>query len=195
MRRTFGMFGCGVQGREHVKFIVKTLPKLKKIYINDSRPEMMDQLIREVQPQVEVEIVKADPKTVAASCQVMSSATIILLDPLSVVKREWVGKGQTILPCDLNTFWEPSIQREADKYFVDSIDEHELFAGMGYFPEGLPRIVAQTGEILAGLQPGRTSKDELIVCSNIGISVCDMVMGRAIFEQAMAQGIGRKLPL
>ncbi|MBO7668315.1 MAG: ornithine cyclodeaminase family protein [Firmicutes bacterium] len=192
---TFGMFGCGVQGREHVKYIVKTLPKLKKIYINDSRPEMMDELIREVKPYVDVEIVKADPKTIATSCEVMSSATIILLQPLSVVKREWVSKGQTILPCDLNTFWEPSIQLEADKYFVDSIDEHELFNGMGYFPDGLPRIWAQTGEILAGLKPGRTSPEELIVCSNIGISVCDMVMGRAIFESAMAQGVGRRLPL
>ena len=192
---TFGMFGCGVQGKEHVKYIVKTLPKLKKIYINDSRPEMMDELIEEVKPYVDVEIVKADPKTIATNCEVMSSATIILLEPLSVVKREWVSKGQTILPCDLNTFWEPSIQLEADKYFVDSIDEHELFNGMGYFPDGLPKIQGQTGEILAGLIPGRTAKDELIVCSNIGISVCDMVMGRAIFEKALAAGVGRRLPL
>ena len=148
-----------------------------------------------MKPYVDVEIVKADPKTIATSCEVMSSANIILLQPLSVVKREWVSRGQTILPCDLNTFWEPSIQPKADKYFVDSIDEHELFNGMGYFPDGLPRIWAQTGEILAGLKPGRTSPEELIVCSNIGISVCDMVMGRAIFESAMAQGVGRRLPL
>ena len=191
----FGMFGCGVQGREHVKYIVRTLPKQKKIYINDVNPAMEDELILEVKPFVDVEIVKADPKTITASCEVMSSATIILLQPLSVVKREWVSKGQTILPCDLNTFWEPSIQLEADKYFVDSIDEHELFNGMGYFPDGLPQIQAQTGEILAGLKPGRTSPEELIVCSNIGISVCDMVMGRAIFEKAMARGVGRRLPL
>ena len=192
---TFGMFGCGVQGREHVKYIVKTLPKLKKIYINDSRPEMMDELIREVKPYVDVEIVKADPKTIATSCEVMSSATIILLQPLSVVKREWVSKGQTILPCDLNTFWEPSIQLEADKYFVDSIDEHELFNGMGYFPDGLPRIWAQTGEILAGLKPGRTSPDELIVCSNIGISVNDIAVGQSFLMKALEKGIGTILPL
>ena len=192
---TFGMFGCGVQGREHVKYITRTLPKLKKIYVNDVRPEMADELIAEVQPQIEVEIVKADPKTIATTCQVMSSATIILLEPLSIVKREWVSKGQTILPCDLNTFWAPAIAREADKYIVDSIDEHELFASMGYFPEGLPAITCQTGEILAGLKPGRTAKDELIVCSNIGISVCDVVMGRAIFDQALKTGLGRRLPL
>lgn len=194
--KTFGMFGCGVQGVEHVKFIVKTLKQLEKIYIYDVVPERMDQLMREVKPFVDVEIVKAkDPKEVAEKCEVMSSATIILLEPLSVVKKEWVSKGQTILPCDLNTFWEPAISREADKYIVDSIHEHELFNGMGYFPDGLPKITCETGEILAGLERGRTSSDELIVCSNIGMSVCDVVMGKAILDKAIEMGLGRKLPL
>ncbi len=192
---TFGMFGCGVQGQEHVKFIVRTLKKLKKIYINDVRPEMMDALIENVKPFVDVEIVKSDPKTMAENCDVMCSATIILLKPMGIVKKEWVHAGQTILPCDLNTFWDPAIQTGADKYFVDSIDEHELFNGMGYFPDGLPKICGQTGEVLAGLIPGRTSADELIVVSNIGMSVCDVVMGRAIFDKAVEMGIGTRLPL
>lgn len=192
---TFGMFGCGVQGQEHVKFIVKTLKNLKKIYIYDVRPEMMDVLIENVKPYVDVEIIKSDPKSIAEKCEVMSSATIILLEPLGVVKKEWVHAGQTILPCDLNTFWEPSIQREADKYFVDSLEEHELFEGMGYFPDGLPKVCGQTGEVIAGLIEGRTSAEELIVVSNIGMSVCDVVIGKAIFEKAIEMGLGVKLPL
>ncbi len=63
----------------------------------------------------------------------MSSATIILRDPLKVVKKEWVRKGQTIIPCDLNTFWDPEICRMADKYIVDSKEEHKLFEGMDTF--------------------------------------------------------------
>ena len=194
--RTFGMFGCGVQGVEHVRFIVKTLKKLEKIYIYDIRPEMMDSLIGEVGDEAGVAIVKADsPRRIAEDCEVMSSATIILLDPMSVVKREWVAKGRTILPCDLNTFWDPAIPLQADKYIDDSIHEHKLFDEMGYFPDGLPRIACETGEVLAGLAPGRTSKDELIVCSNIGMSVCDVVMGKAILDKAVEMNIGRKLPL
>ncbi len=191
----FGMFGCGVQGIEHVRFMSRALPRLKKIYINDVRPESEDQLIAAVGPEVDAELIKADPQTIAEKCEVMASATIILLETLSVVKREWVSPGQTILPCDLNTFWDPAIQREADKYFVDSIEEHRLFAGMGYFPGGLPEIKGETGEVLAGLIPGRTGKDELIVVSNIGMSVCDVVMGKAIFEKALQMGLGVKLPL
>jgi ornithine cyclodeaminase/alanine dehydrogenase len=193
---TFGMFGCGVQGTGHVKFIVKTLKKLKKIYIYDVSEKAMDQLIAEVQPEIDVEIVKGKyPQALAEKCDVMSSATLIVRDTLSIVKNEWVSKGQTILPCDLNTFWDPKIPQRADKYITDSKEEHELFASMGYFPDGLPEIACETGEILAGLKQGRTSKDELIVCSNIGMSVCDMVVAREIFDLALEKNIGVVLPL
>jgi len=193
---TFGMFGCGVQGVAHVRFIGKTLKKLKKIYVYDVAPEAMDNLINETIDEVGVEIIKCpDARAVAENCEVMSSATIILLEPLGVVKKEWISGGKTILPCDLNTFWDPAISREADKYIVDSAAEHELFRDMGYFPDGLPEITCETGELLAGLREGRTSADELIVCSNIGMSVCDVAVGKAILENAMAMGLGVKLPL
>ena len=167
--KTFGMFGCGVQGICHIRFIVKTLKELEAIYIYDVHPEAMDKLIEAVKDEVTVPIIKASSvEEVVRNCDVLSSATIIVREPLCLAKKEWVRKGQTILPCDLNTFWDPAIALEADKYIVDSIDEHELFAGMGYFPDGLPKVVAETGEILAGLKEGRTSEDQLIICSNIG---------------------------
>lgn len=193
---TFGMFGCGVQGHGHVEFITYTLKSLEKIYIYDIDEKAMDNLIDNVQPKIDVEIVKGkDPEEVVKSCEVLSSATVILKTPLSMVKEEWVSKGQTILPCDLNTFWEPTIAKKADKYIVDSIDEHELFEEMGYFPDGLPDIYCETGEIIAGLKKGRESKDELIVNSNIGMAVEDIVLGREILNRALKGGMGRKLPL
>jgi len=193
---TFGMFGCGVQGVGHVRFVAKTLKHLKKIYIYDKFPEMMDRLIDQVKDEVHVPIVKASSiEEVVKSCEVLSSATFIIREPMKLAKKEWVSKGQTILPCDLNTFWEPEIALHADKYFVDSIDEHQLFEGMGYFPDGLPQVVGETGEILAGLNEGRTNADELIVCSNIGISTNDIAMGQAIFANAIKNGIGKKLKL
>jgi ornithine cyclodeaminase/alanine dehydrogenase len=193
---TFGMFGCGVQGVEHVKFAGLVLDKLKTIYIYDVKEENMDRLIAQVQPTVQAKIVKGRGfEEVTRSCEVLSSATFIVKRPYAFVKREWVGKGQTILPCDLNTFWDPAIPMEADKFIVDSLEEHQLFDRAGYFPGGLPRITCETGQILAGVRPGRESRDELIVCSNIGMSVCDVVVGRAVLDRALDRDLGLKLPL
>ena len=194
----FGMYGAGVQGRAHLRYIPHTLKNLKKIYVYDIHEDVLDKTIAEVQPEIDVEIVKAScPQEIAEKCETMSSATIILRDPLCVVKDEWISKGQTIVPCDMNTYFDLKAQYRADKYIVDSIEEHQLFADMGYFPEdkGLPEVYAQTGEILAGTRPGRESDDELIVCSNIGISVNDIAVGQSIMMKAFEKGVGTILPL
>ena len=194
--KTFGMFGCGVQGMNHVRFIVETLKELDRIYIYDKFPEAMDRLINTLKDEVHVPIIKASsPREVVDNCEVMSSATFIVREPMKLVKKEWIHQGQTILPCDLNTFWDPEIALNAAKYIVDSIDEHKLFDEMGYFPDGLPKIACQTGEILADPSKGRTNEDEIIVCSNIGISTNDVAMGQAILTNALKNGTGRKLPL
>lgn len=194
--KEFGMFGCGLQGIEHCRFIGHTLKDLEKIFVYDIRREAMDQLVAAVQPQVEQEIICGNnPETVTRSCAVLSSATVILLKPLAVVKDQWVSAGQTILPCDLNTFWDPVTSKRADKFIVDSAEEHRLFAGMGYFPDGLPQIHGETGEVLTGQIAGRETRDELIVCSNIGMAVCDVVVGKEVFMRALESGIGRILPL
>ncbi|MCL2579502.1 MAG: ornithine cyclodeaminase family protein [Oscillospiraceae bacterium] len=193
---SFGMFGCGVQGVAHVRFVVKALKKLKKIYIYDTRAQAMDDLITQVKGDVPVEIIKAkSPKEIAENCQVMSSATVIMREPLAAVKDEWISAGQTILPCDLNTFWDPKTQKRADKYIVDSAAGHKLFAEIGYFPDGMPEVYAQTGEVVAGIAKGRESDKELIVCSNIGMSVFDVAMARFIFNKALDMGVGTKLTL
>ena len=194
----FGMYGAGVQGRAHLRYIPHTLKNLKKIYVYDIHEDVLDKTIAEVQPEIDVEIVKAScPQEIAEKCETMSSATIILRDPLCVVKDEWISKGQTIVPCDMNTYFDLKAQYRADKYIVDSIEEHQLFADMGYFPEdkGLPEVYAQTGEIRAGTRPGRESDDELIVCSNIGISVNDIAVGQSIMMKAFEKGVGTILPL
>jgi ornithine cyclodeaminase/alanine dehydrogenase len=193
---TFGMFGCGVQGIEHCRFIVHTLKNLKKIFIYDINEAAMDNLIEIVQPKIDVEIVRGKtPEFVAKSGQVLSSATVILLEPLAVIEDNWISAGQTLLPCDLNTYFDPVTLKRADKYLVDSKEEHELFAAMGYFPGGLPEVTGETGEVLAGTISGRDHKNELIVCSNIGMAVCDVVVGKKVLIKALENSLGRKLPL
>ncbi|TXC99877.1 ornithine cyclodeaminase family protein [Streptomyces sp. ISID311] len=193
---TFGMFGCGVQGIEHVRYAALAMPKLETIFVYDTNEAAADALIAELQPELDLRIIKGEsPEAVTKSAEVLSSATVILREPLAVVKDEWVTAGQTVLPCDLNTFWDPRTARRADKYIVDSIEEHELFASMGYFPDGLPEVAAETGEVLAGVSPGRENSDEIIVNSNIGMAVCDIAVGHAIMHRALERGVGVRLRL
>jgi ornithine cyclodeaminase/alanine dehydrogenase-like protein (mu-crystallin family) len=192
----FGMFGAGVQGREHVLFAGHYLDKLEEIVVYDRFPEVAEKMVAEIQSEVRVPIrVGNSIEEIVKECEVLSSATVVVREPQSHVKDHWVSAGQTIIPCDLNTFWAPEISHRADAYIVDSTDEHDLFVEMGYYPGGSPTITAETGEVLADLKPGRTSAEQLIVNSNIGMAVCDMAVASAIHEAALEAGVGVTLEL
>jgi ornithine cyclodeaminase/alanine dehydrogenase len=193
---SFGMIGCGVQGRQHVANISKVLPRLKKIYVFDTYEPAADKLIRDLQPGIGAKIVKAESfEEIAKSSEVLASATVITEKPEPEIKDAWIGKGQTLLLCDCHSLYEDATMKRADKYLLDSVEQHNLLIGYGYYPEGLPAVYGETGEVAAGLRKGRENPEELIVCNNVGMAVEDMMMVRVLFDRALELGIGRKLPL
>ncbi len=193
---SFAQFGCGVQGVEHVYYMLEALPKLERIAVYDRDVSRADALVAEIQKISDVKITRGESlEAMAKEHEVLSSATLILKESLALVKKEWGGAGQLILPIDLVTFFDAEIPGMADRFFLDSTDEHVLFDQMGYLPLGIPEITAETGEVLAGLKPGRTSPDELIVVSNTGMSVNDVTLGKFVLDKALEAGVGRILPL
>jgi len=193
---SFGMIGCGVQGRAHVGMIERVLGKLETITVFDIYEPAMDRLVEELQPKVRARIVKAKSyEELVKNSQVVASATAITSKPEPKIRDEWVQGGQTLLMCDMHSLYEDATMKRADKYFLDSIEEHELFKGYGYYPDGLPHICGETGEVAAGLKKGRENAGELIACNNVGMAVEDMMVARTVFERALEAGMGTRLPL
>lgn len=194
--KTFGMIGCGIQGRANVRMVENILKDLDTIYVFDMFEAAMDTLIAEVQPFVKAKIVKAASlEELVRSSEVIVSALPIVHSPNPPVKKEWVHKGQTLVCLDCHTVYEDAVYKAADKYYVDSREQHELLVGYGYYPHGLPAITGETGELAAGTVPKRTSKDELVVFNNVGMASEDMMCAKIIFERALKMGLGLKLPL
>ena len=194
--KTFGMIGCGIQGKSNVKMVENILKNLETIYIYDMYESAMDALIAEDQPFVKAKIVKASSlEELVRSCDVITSALPIVHSPHPPVKKEWVHKGQTLVCLDCHTVYEDAVYKSADKYYVDSKEQHELLIGYGYYPHGLPEITGETGELAAGSVPRRESDDELIIVNNVGMASEDMMCAKIIFERALKMGLGIKLPL
>jgi len=194
--KSFGMIGCGIQGKAHIKMVEMVLKKLEKIYVYDIYESSMDRLIEELQAKVNARIVKAKSyEELAKYSEVIASAIPIAHKPEPKVKDEWISKGQTLITCDCHSVYEDAVYKRADKYLCDSIEQHKLLEGYGYYPWGLPEIYGETGEVPAGLKKGRENKEELIVSNNVGMAVEDMMVARRIFDRAIEKGLGIKLPL
>jgi ornithine cyclodeaminase len=79
-----------------------------------------------------------------------------------------------------------------DKLIVDDWEQYRTVGEIWYQP--LPESPhGETGEIVAGLKPGREAPEERIVAFNKGIAVHDILMGSALLERAAAKGLGTEL--
>lgn len=193
---TFGMIGCGIQGKANVKMIESTLTKLKTIYVYDLYEASMDALIAECQPLVKAKIVKClKVEDLVRQSNVMISAVPIAHKPSPFIKNEWVQDGQTIVCLDCHSAFEDAVYKRATHYYCDSIEQHQLLEGYGYYPQGLPEITGETGALAAGLVPGRSSEKDLMIFNNVGMAVEDMSCAKMIFERALEMDLGIKLPL
>lgn len=194
--KTMGMIGCGVQGKQQVSMVARAYPQIEKIYIYDRYEAAQDALIEECRKYTKAEFIKADWETLARNSEVIFSAAYIPSVPNPQIKDEWLPKkGQTIIASDCHTHYEDVSIKAADKYYCDSIEEHELFVTYGMYPWGLPPITGETGTALAGVVPGRENDDEFIFVNNVGMAVEDIVVARKIFDTALEKGIGKKMPL
>jgi ornithine cyclodeaminase/alanine dehydrogenase len=173
------------------------LRKLRRIYLSDSHPPAEQKLIETFRASAgDVEFITGRSfEEMTRNSDIICTATRFTTTPSCLIKAEWVQQGQTYLPQESFSVVDPRIGQICDRFITDSIDEARLFDSMGYFPLGLPPVDCETGEMLAGLQPGRVTKDQIIVCNNIGMSVCDLAVARLIYDNALAQDAGTVLEL
>jgi len=85
---------------------------------------------------------------------------------------------------------------QADKIVADSLPQclhlGEIHHAVEYGAIRKEKVHAELGEVIAGLKPGRTSDDEIIICDLTGIGVQDVAAAALVLERAKSTGVGEK---
>jgi ornithine cyclodeaminase len=119
-----------------------------------------------------------------------------------VLKGSWLSRGAhvNLVGASRNT------SREADddvvtasRYFVDSrtsarAEAGELKHAMDAGLVGESHIIGEIGEVLSGKTAGRTSSSEITVYKSLGVAVQDLAAAHVVYERAMRDGIGTRVP-
>jgi len=82
-----------------------------------------------------------------------------------------------------------------DKFVTDSWEQTEHFHEQGAFPDGMPRLYAELGEIVAGKKKGRENPRERILAINIGLALEDVIVADYVYKKAVKKGGYQKLTL
>ena len=210
-----GILGSGWQARAHAKAMC-AVRSIQKILVHSPTKANRENFAAEVEKELGVSV------NAVASGQAVADAADILVAATNSVSRvvppEWLKPGMHVTCVKITELGEESLAKAdrlvihtrkwaPDNYITGFNDEKveghdpidlltEGAKGSSFTPKqpfwlGAPELK----DLVAGKLPGRQSPEE-ITCfnNNIGLGIQFAALGKAIFDEAKANGLGRESP-
>jgi ornithine cyclodeaminase/alanine dehydrogenase-like protein (mu-crystallin family) len=118
--------------------------------------------------------------------------------PEPILRHAWLAAGTHVTSVGANTRG-PELDPEtvrAGRLFVESRVAFEPPpAGTAELAGLDPSLAAELGEVVSGKAPGRTSEAEITVYKSMGHAVEDAAAARLVYDRALAEGGGLRVPL
>lgn len=219
------LIGPGVINKCALMCYMEVLPKIKKIKLRGSSTKSktalaMKEFIEERYPQVE-EIELCD--SLEAACRdadVISEAMSVTKENMEEFRLEWFKKGatvfsmgsflyrkyddflQTTMVVDNYGMYEKYMSNFKARGPVDEFGNKREWVIMGIHFVHLVETgavardqVRNLSDIVLGKTAGRTSKDEIVMCSIGGMALEDLSWGYDCYQNALSKGVGNSLNL
>lgn len=196
--KTAVVFGAGLLGRMHLRALAHSF-QLENAYVIDLYPEIAETCAREVGPDVDYELKAVslnDREEVVRESDLIFTVTT---GNQPLVERSWLKPGTFV--ARLGSYQEVAydVITGADKVIVDNwyyvsprIPELVHLQKEGKF--GFEDLSAEWPKIVAGVNPGRESQDEVIVYIALGIWGEYAAILPEIYRKALKMNLGSRLP-
>lgn len=217
--RVVGLLGPGVMGKTTLAAFMAVCPQIDTLKVKGRGQHSLDKFlswVAQCYPQISsVQVVDSLEALVRDSDIVTYCNSGETGDPSTypLVKREWVKAGAFLaMPalCNIDEGMEqPEIRKVLDntrlyEAWVEEVPApaHHTIPIIGVrfmdmIAEGKlqPQQLEDIGKIVAGVAPGRTSDQEIIIMSVGGMPVEDVAWATVIYRNALSRGIGVSLNL
>jgi len=191
---TVGILGCGVQGRSNLEALMTLFP-ISRVIAYDPVLDQVQRFAAQVSAQHGVAVVVADePRKAVSGCDLVVTAGDDRHRHCTI-KPGWFEEGGFASLVDMDVYWDDGALQQADKLTTDDLPQLESYQRRGYHFQGIPPVYATLGEMASGRKPGRTGARERTMACNIGAAIGDIATATLVYEQALARGVGRWLPL
>lgn len=192
--RTAGIIACGVQGRSNLEALACQF-KLEQVQCFDIHRAVAEKFAAEMGAQLRLPIaVVGSVREAVAGLDLVVTSGPILKHPTPAIEAGWLAAGAFASLVDFDSYWQGPALAEADRLATDDRAQMQYYRAAGYF-QTTPEPDADLGELAAGLKPGRTTPHERTIAINLGIALDDMATAIRLYQRALAQGVGQRLPL
>lgn len=191
--RSVAIFGCGNQGRVQLSALRRVLP-LERVHAWDLDESASRRFAAELDLEASVAATPAEAAAAADVCVTCTPARRAFL------KREHVRPGTFIAAVGADNPEKQEIDPEllaGSKIVADVVEQcveigdlhHALKAGV----VSLADVHAELAEVVAGMKPGRTSAEEIVVFDSTGTALQDVAAAAMVYEKALKTGRGLTL--
>lgn len=205
--KNLAVIGTGVIGRTHINLAQKSLDSLERIVLYDLDSRSAAKIASEIRScagaRVEVSVAASAREAVATAEAVITATTVTQ----AYVPYEWIKPGAVLVNVSLDDLASDVMMR-ADLLFVDDwnlvrSDTKRLLGRM--YREGLVagpkdhdaslgkqcrKIDGEIADIVLGVHPGRTSREQKIVVNPFGLGIEDVAFAACVFKEARQRGVG-----
>lgn len=199
--RSVAMIGAGVQARTQLEALMIVLPELKEVRAYDIRRETAESFAGEMNRRYErrglaVRAVNSPEEAVREADIVV---TVTVADE-PIVRERWMKRGSFFAAVGSYQEEEFEVVSNSDRVVVDGIDHvlHRKTPVIALMIEqGKIRRedILEIGAIVCGDQPGRTSPEERVFFSPIGMAIEDVCLCHKVYKLAREKGVGSTLGL
>jgi ornithine cyclodeaminase/alanine dehydrogenase-like protein (mu-crystallin family) len=193
------ILGSGTQARSHLEAMRAVRP-IHRVRAWSPHPERLDAFVKgAAEPDLQVEAAQ-DARSAVEGADIVCTVTASR-EP--VLEGAWLADGAHVNAVGAS---QPS-SRELDndavrrsRLFVDRRESTERESGDYLIPlrEGVigdEHIVAEIGEVAAGIAAGRRSGDEITLFKSLGLAIEDLAAARWVHQRAVETGSGVSVPL
>lgn len=191
--RVLTLIGCGVQARTQLAALEQTLPGVEEIRVYDPNEANAERFVREQSPGRPPIAAWSDPREAARGADVLVPATMA---PAPYIAPDWLEPGMLVL-CVSGHDAEVGTVAAADLVVTDDIEHETAHAARPLARAEAAGLldrdaVVPLGAILAGDHPGRTSTDERILVSPVGLGIEDVAWATYVYRRAQEAGLGSR---
>jgi ornithine cyclodeaminase/alanine dehydrogenase-like protein (mu-crystallin family) len=196
-----GLFGVGRNAFGILKALLTVRP-IKEIFVSSRDPERRNKFCAEGEQLLGIAVRGVDsPEQAVRGMDVILTATNSLTP---IFPEDWVDPGTHVSSMGKPTELGRGLHLKARRIVVGSQEQERNYNDRS---AALPLVeltaegklswsrIAELGELVTGLAPGRESRDEINIFRESQGGYGDMVFAAWLYEEAVKRGLGKKMEL
>jgi alanine dehydrogenase len=198
--RTLGVIGSGKQSRAQVLAVCAVRP-IKRINVFSRTPEPREAYARALEKELGIETRGA---ATAQACVADADVVITITKSAEPVCRaDWLKPGAHVNAAGANAgdrceVDADTVLRAAVKV-TDHVEQAKVEAGEFRELVAAGKLawsdIRELGELVTGTAKGRASPSDLTLFKSLGIALEDVAFAEVVYQRALAQKVGRPIPV